>query len=102
MKPPDLPQHAVDLQGRTVAFTSGSWTHIETRRPELLDDLQMILTAIRTPDLHEHDLIPGRERFYLRRVTDKLRWLTVVVDFNYEPAIVVTAFIQRKNPARHR
>ncbi|MGH3262998.1 MAG: hypothetical protein ACRDNS_13475 [Trebonia sp.] len=44
----------------------------------------------------------GRERFYLRRVTDKVRWLTVVVDFNQDPAVVVTAFIQRKDPTGDR
>lgn len=68
-------------------------------RPQLLGDLDGLLSAITGPDHREDDPIPGRERFYQRRVSDKVRWLRVVVDFNQEPAVVVTAFIQRKNPA---
>jgi hypothetical protein len=67
-----------------------------------LDDLRPILEAIERPDHHQPDRIVGRERFYLRRVTDKVRWLTVVVDFNPDPAVVVTAFVQRKDPTRDR
>ena len=102
MTTPELPRTITDAEGRFVEFSERSWQHIRSRRPQLLDDLRPILEAIERPDHHQEDRIDGRERFYLRHVTDKVRWLTVVVDFNPDPAVVVTAFIQRKNPTRDR
>lgn len=98
MTKPDLPRSAEDPDGRVVEFTERSWQHIMVERPQLLDDVDAILAAIATPDHRERDPQPERERFYRRRVTDKVRWLRVVVDFSETPAFVVTAFIQRKNP----
>ena len=69
-------------------------------RPQLLADVDAVLAAVARPDYREGDPIAGRERFYQQRITDKVRWLRVVVDFNRTPAVVVTAFIQRKSPAR--
>ncbi len=100
MTEPRLPQTITDPDGRVIEFTELSWHHIEIRRPELLEDLHLILAAIEAPDHRQKDRIVGRERFYLRRVTEKVRWMTVVVDFNSDPAVVVTAFIQRRNPVR--
>jgi hypothetical protein len=40
----------------------------------------------------------ARERFYRRHPADRVRWMRVVVGFFDEPAVIVTAFIQRKNP----
>jgi hypothetical protein len=100
MTAPELPQRVTDPDGREVEFTEWTWDHISERRPELLNDLRPILAAIQSPDHRQADRIVGRERFYLRQVTDKVRWMTVVVDFNLDPALVITAFIQRRNPAR--
>jgi hypothetical protein len=94
----DLPRLAVDPDGRSVAFTARSWRHIHSVRPELLNQLDAIILTISHPDFREPDPQPGRGRFYRRHVTDRIRWMRVVVDFNKEPAVVVTAFIQRKNP----
>ena len=66
-------------------------------RPQLLADVDAVLAAVARPDYREGDPIAGRDQ---QRVTDKVRWLRVVVDFNRTPAVVVTAFIQRKSPAR--
>lgn len=98
MTRPDLPLLARDPDGRTVVFDQRAWEHIETRRPELLAELDQILGAIRQPDHREPDPEPGRERYYLARGTDRIRWLRVVVDFKSSPAVVVTAFVQRKRP----
>ena len=83
-----------------MVFTERSWRHISASRVELLNELDAILAAIEHPDLREPDPRSGRERFYRRYVTDRLRWLRVVVDFNEEPAVVVTAFLQRKDPTK--
>lgn len=100
MSRPSLPRSVIDPDGRLVEFTDWSWDHIIVERPQLLGDVDAILAAVESPDVRDHDPIEGRERFYRRRVTDKVRWLRVVVDFNQAPAYVVTAFIQRKDPTR--
>lgn len=102
MTPPDLPRSVKDPDGRLVEFTEWSWQHIMVERPQLLHDIDRILAVFESPQFREADPIPGRERFYGRRVTDKVRWLRVVVDFNLAPGFVVTAFIQRKNPTEER
>jgi hypothetical protein len=102
MTRPDLPRAVTDPDGRVVEFTEWSWEHILVERPQLLEDVDAILAALKSPDLREPDPIPGRERFYVKQVTDKVRWLRVVVDFEQEPALVVTAFVQRKDPTRQR
>jgi len=94
----DLPRVITDPDGRAVVFTARTWRHIQSARPELLDELDAIVSTISYPDFRESDPRPGRERFYRRRVTDRVRWMRVVVDFNRDPAVIVTAFIQRKNP----
>jgi hypothetical protein len=99
---PDLPQSVVDPDGRIVEFTDWSWDHIMVQRPQLLGDIETILGTIARPDHRERDPLRARERFYRRVVTDKMRWLRVVVDFSDAPAHVVTAFIQRKDPTRAR
>jgi hypothetical protein len=96
----DLPRSIQDPEGRVVEFTERSWRHVMAERPQLLDDIDAILAAIGAPDHREEDPKPGRERFYRRQITDKVRWLRVVVDFSETPAFVVTAFIQRKDPSR--
>jgi hypothetical protein len=102
MTKPELPQAVRDPDGRVVMFTERSWEHIMMRRPELAEDLRPILAAIESPDDRMPDRIVGRERFYREHITDKVRWMTVVVDFDADPAVVVTAFVQRRNPARAR
>lgn len=97
-----LPRSVNAPDGRVVVFTEWSWRHILAARPELLDQLDAILEAVARPELREPDPLPGRERFYRRHVTNRVRWMRVVVDFNEDPAVVVTAFIQRKNPASSR
>jgi len=88
--------------GASWPSPSGPGSTSKAGRPELLDELDAILVAIERPDLHEPDPRAGRERFYRRHVSDRVRWLRVVVDFNQDPAVVVTAFIQRKDPTRNR
>jgi hypothetical protein len=94
----DLPRLTVDPDGRRVVFTARTWRHIQAVRPELLNHVDAIITTISKPDVREPDPQPGRERFYRQHVTDRIRWIRVVVDFNTDPAVIVTAFIQRKNP----
>ena len=65
----------VDPDGRRVAFTARTWRHIQSVRPELLNQLDAIISTVSQPDVRESDPRPGRERFYRRHVTDQIRWM---------------------------
>lgn len=71
--------------------------HLERQRPGMLEHLDAILATVARPDAREDDPRPGRERFY-RQDLDPGRWLRVVVDFDVQPAFVVTAFVQHNDP----
>jgi hypothetical protein len=87
-----------DPDGRCVVFDAGTRLHLALARPELVDEAELILATVARPDHRRADPIPGREHFY-RQHLDSRRWLRVVVDFNDEPAWVVTALVQ-ENPPR--
>jgi len=80
-----------------VVFDAGSSLHLALRRPWLLDHIDVILGTVARPDLCALDPIPGRERFYRQHI-EPGRWLRVVVDFNEDPAWVVTAVVQDNDP----
>jgi hypothetical protein len=86
-----------DPDGRIVVFDAGSRLHLMRRRPSLLDHIDVILGTVARPDLHVLDPIGGRERFYRRHV-EPGRWLRVVVDFNEDPAWIVTVVVQDNDP----
>jgi hypothetical protein len=86
-----------DPEGRTVVFDAGSHLHLSNRRPWLLDHVDVIMETVARPDYRSDDPNPGRERFYREHI-DLQRWLRVVVDFNDDPAWVVTAAVQHNDP----
>jgi hypothetical protein len=99
----DWPPTVRDPDGRTVAFDAGSHLHLVRRlRGALLDRVEEILGTVRSPDFREHDPVPGRERFYRQDFVATGRWLRVVVDFNEDPAWVVTAFVEDQDPRMRR
>jgi len=96
-------RHVTDPDGRDVAFDSGSHLHLaEGRHAWLLDHVDAILDAVERPDYREDDPLLGRERFYRDYFPESGRWLRVVVDFNSEPAWVVTALDQQTDPRLRR
>lgn len=99
----DWPPTAQDPDGRTVVFDAGSHLHLVRRlRGALLDRVDDILGAVRSPDFREDDPVPGRERFYRKDFSEIGRWLRVVVDFSEDPAWVVTAFVEDRDPRARR
>lgn len=92
------PPSTRDPEARLVVFDAGTRLHLLLGRPELADEIDLILGTVAHPDHRAPDDIPGREHFY-RRDLDPNRWLRVVVDFNEEPAWIVTALVQ-SNPPR--
>ncbi|HST54410.1 MAG TPA: hypothetical protein VLJ42_00760 [Solirubrobacteraceae bacterium] len=78
-------------------FDGGTQLHLALARPDLVDEIDLILGAVAHPDHRADDSLPGREHFYRRHI-DPRRWLRVVVDFNDVPAWVVTALVQQNPP----
>jgi len=80
--------------GTRVVLFEDTWVaHVldrETGHPELEPHLNVVIEAIGDPDHRESDPRPARERFYKHGVGPSV-WLMVVVDFNREPARIVTA-----------
>jgi hypothetical protein len=87
----------VDPAGRRVVLDEASWLHIAAEHPEMQNYRNEVLMTISTPTHRSLDPRPGRERFWSRG-RGPSRWLLAVVDFNAQPARVVTAFGNRKDP----
>lgn len=95
----DWPPRVKDPAGREVIFDAASHLHLFDRlRLDLLEQVEVVLGAVASPDFHEDDPLPGRERFYRADFPVAGRWLRVVVDFNQVPAPVVTAFAMDRDP----
>ncbi len=85
-------------QGRKVEITKRKWAYVQ-HHVEMRGELELLLAAIRRPDLQEPDPHPGRERFWLRTQPPfRFRWLRVVVQFEGDVDHVVTAFGQDNDP----
>jgi hypothetical protein len=79
---------------RVVLFADTWLLHIlnpHDGHPELEPHLKAVLDTLGSPDHRERERWPFRERFF-KRNAGPTGWLMVVVDFEREPARVVTAF----------
>ncbi len=83
--------------GQSVVMTASAWSHITSEHPEMAEHGHAILETAVDPEIALDDPRPGRRRHY-RFQTGPSRWLRVIVDFNYEPAQIVTAHAHRKEP----
>jgi hypothetical protein len=84
---------ATTAEGVRVVLFADTWSkHIlaRTGHPELAIQLDAVLATISFPDHREPDARAHRERFFKENVGPS-RWLMVVVDFEREPARIVTA-----------
>lgn len=85
---------ATTPEGAVVVLFADTWRdHILAPgrgHGELAPYLEPVMSAVAAPDHREPDERPGRERFYKRDVGPS-RWLMAVVDFESEPARIVTA-----------
>ena len=89
-----------DPDGREVVLLAGIWEDKIVRdHPELIDQLDAVMQTVARPDHVEPDALPGRMRFYRRRVGPS-RWLMAVVSYEQQPARIVTALANRKDPKR--
>lgn len=88
----------ISPQGRTVELSERKWAYVQ-RHVEMRGELELLLAAIRAPDIQEPDPRPGRERYWLRtKLPFPFRWLRTVVEFEGDVDRVVTAFGQDNGP----
>jgi hypothetical protein len=100
--PTDDPRAATvdDPDGREVVLLARIWEEkIARDHPELVDHLAAVIGTVAKPDHVEPDALPARMRFYRRNVGPS-RWLMAVVSYEQEPARIITALANRKDPKR--
>jgi len=90
---------ARDPDGVRVVVPADLWREKILRdHPELASHLADVLKAIAEPDRILPDPVyEGRRRYYLREAGPS-RWLLVVVSYEQEPARMISAFGNRKDP----
>lgn len=90
----------VDPDGHEVVLLARIWSEkIALDHPELTEHHDAIVETVGRPDHFEPDVLPQRMRFY-RRTSAPSRWLMVVVSYEQEPARIITALANRKDPKR--
>lgn len=90
---------ATDPSGVRVILPLALWQDKLLRdHPELAPHLSDVLRAVTSPDHVAADpAFEGRRRFHLRGAGPS-RWLLVVVSYEQEPARIISAFGNRKDP----
>lgn len=87
----------VDPDGRIVVLDLEGWRHIVETHGELRVAPSVILGAVAQPHRRAPGRDPGEECFYSRGAGPS-RWLTVVVHYEYDSGLIVTAFPRRSFP----
>jgi len=90
---------ARDPTGARVVVPGDLWRDKILRgHPELAPHLADVLRAIAEPDRVLPDSVYERRRRHYLRGAGPSRWLLVVVSYEQEPARVISAFGNRKDP----
>ena len=97
LDPDEIIEAAETAEGQRIVLTASAWDHISFEHPEMVDHRSAILETAGSPEVVHDDPRPGRRRHY-RFQAGPSRWLRVIVDFNQEPAQIVTAHAHRKEP----
>jgi hypothetical protein len=87
----------IDPQGRRVELTAERWAHILEEHEEMAMHRDAVLATVTAPQHRGRDPRPRRERYW-RRGLGPSRWLLAVIDFGTDPARIVTAYGNRKDP----
>jgi hypothetical protein len=95
-----LAARVADPDGHEVVLLARIWQEKITRdHPELVDQMDAVIQTVERPDHVEPDGLPARTRFY-RRSVGPSRWLMAVVSYEQQPARIITALANRKDPKR--
>jgi hypothetical protein len=97
--PGAIAREATDPNGISVVLLDWVWRDKILRdHPEMQPFANAVLGAVAAPDHMASDpVFEHRRRFYLRGA-GPTRWLMVVVSYEQEPARVISAFGNRKDP----
>jgi hypothetical protein len=79
----------------TISSTVGGSAGYRSR----FDQMDAVIETVERPDHVEPDALPARTRFYRRNVGPS-RWLMAVVSYEQQPARIITALANRKDPRR--
>jgi hypothetical protein len=88
---------ATDPDGRRVTLQSSRWEHISTSHPYLDVEPETIMAVVAAPDERIACRQPAEEWFY-RRGAGPTAWIKVVVHYEGDRGIVITAFPRRAFP----
>lgn len=90
---------AIDPHGTRVVLLARVWDDKVLRDHAELDGyLPEVLRAVSEPDHVEPDPTYEQRRRFHRRGVGPSRWLLVVVSYEQEPARIISAFGNRKDP----
>ncbi len=88
---------ALDPDKRRVVLDESSWARVLDEHGEMEAHRDAVIATVSAPQYRRPDPRPARERDW-RRGLGPSRWLLVVIDFSDDPARVVTAYANRKDP----
>ena len=87
----------VDPDGREVALTDERLAHVLLQHPDLDVRPEVILNAVARPSARTPGRFEGEEWFY-RRGSGPSGWIRVVVHYERDRGLIVTAFPRRSFP----
>jgi len=90
-------EETTDPDGRRIVLDQPGWDHVLEEHGEMEPHRAGLMTTVSSPEHRQPDRRSDRERYW-RRGLGPSRWLLVVVDFNTDPARVVTSYGNRKDP----
>jgi hypothetical protein len=67
------------------------------RHPELAGHVAWLISAVQAPDSVHRGRFPGQEWLYLAEAGPS-RWLKVIVDYDGDRGLIITAFPRRAKP----
>jgi hypothetical protein len=87
----------VDPEGRDVVLEWTGWSHVLRRHPYIGVEPDVLLDTVARPNARRLGPGPGEEWFY-RRGAGPSAWIRVVVHYELERGLIVTAFPRRSFP----
>lgn len=87
----------VDPDGRVVVLDWPGWQHVLRRHPDLGVQRRVVLETVADPAARRRGRAHGEDWFYARGVGPSA-WLRVVVHYEGDRGLIVTAFARRSFP----
>jgi hypothetical protein len=87
----------IDPAGREVVLDWAGWSHVLRRHPYIGVEREVLLETVARPDARSPGPQPNEEWFY-RRGAGPSAWIRVVVHYEGNHGLIVTAFPRRSFP----